>query len=370
MPSPSYDIQYRPGDFFYNAAYPTQNQDLLLTFPFTAEGVIEWANEVAKPEPPIYSITNIFDPRISAIILNPSYDFKNTFLPGNMVFNNNFDDIAINLTNPILKVTDKTSDINGNVVIVPKDGNTQNMTLKIKDSKISWKQDETNSWQPNFDINTKLLSEDIPFTDIDGQPSMIKNTTLNPRCKYREKCTMNHLHYSGGCKTQVINGPKGSYCKCVCTGGVVNNATPHSHCSTLNINKNGKMTSDVGTTKTVGGIDFLTTIQGVRLNLTGKFPGPVFGSADGNITMPYNEKENLIQNDTQIRQMVFDYYTEVIQNIELQTKIKNKGNKDDTMNQALLDATVQYKTEYLNVFNMIVGVFGVGGYIYLLSKTS
>lgn len=370
MPSYSYDIQYRPGDFFYNTAYPTENQDLLLTFPFTSESVIEWANEVAKPEPPIYSINNIFDPQISSIILNPTYDFQNTFLPGNMVFNNNFDDIAINLTNPILKINNKMSSINGNVVIVPKDENKQNMTLKIKDSNIKWKQDETNSWQPRFDINTNLLSEDIPFTDIDGQQSMIKNTSMNPRCKYREKCTMNHLHYSGGCKTQTIKGPKGSYCKCVCTGGVVKNNKPHSHCSTLNINKDGTMTSDVGKTRIPGGVDFLSTVQGIRLNLTGKFPGPVFGSANGNITIPYNEKENLIQHDIQIRQMVFDYYTEVNKNIQLQDQIKNKGNKDDTMKQALLDATVQYKTEYLNVFNMIVGVFGVGGYIYMLSKAS
>ena len=69
MPSPTYTIEYKNGDFFYNTVDTEQNTPLLATFPFTKETVMKWANDVAKPEPAITSIDSIFDPKISAIIL-------------------------------------------------------------------------------------------------------------------------------------------------------------------------------------------------------------------------------------------------------------------------------------------------------------
>ena len=67
--------------------------------------------------------------------------------------------------------------------------------------------------------------------------------------------------------------------------------------------------------------------------------------------------------------MIFNYYKEVNQNIELQKKIQAKGNKEISSSQALIDANVKYKTEYLNVFNTVAGIFGVAGYIYLVGQT-
>jgi hypothetical protein len=58
----------------------------------------------------------------------------------------------------------------------------------------------------------------------------------------------------------------------------------------------------------------------------------------------------------------------VNENIKLQKLALQTGTKESTQTQALQDATVQYKTEYLNVFNTVVGIFGAAGYIFLMSK--
>ena len=170
MPSPTYTIEYKNGDFFYNTVATEQNDALLATFPFTKEKVMKWANDVAKPQPPITSITNIFDPQISKIILNPNYNFQKTFLPGNIVFNNNFNQLTFNLMNPPKSLTEKNIPITGNIMLIPGKSGVPPTVLDVNpeaSSKIHFTQDNMNSWQSEFDINAKL-SVNIPFTDIDG----------------------------------------------------------------------------------------------------------------------------------------------------------------------------------------------------------
>jgi hypothetical protein len=117
MPSPTIDIKYRQGDFFYNTVDKSQNADLLRTFPFSNQAVIKWANKIVAGSQPIVSITDIFDPQISGIILNPANDFENSFLKGNMIFNDSFNQITFDLTNPppLSTQSSESANINGNI---------------------------------------------------------------------------------------------------------------------------------------------------------------------------------------------------------------------------------------------------------------
>jgi hypothetical protein len=379
MPSQTFNIKYRQGDFFYNTADKTKNADLLRTFPFSKEAVIKWANKVKKLAHPIVSITDIFDPQISGIILNPANDFENSFLKGNLIFNDSFNQITFNLSNPPPSTTQlsESTDINGTVTLVSNNSASGDVHLDINPgSSINWTQDATNSWQPNVDIETKLLSKDIPFTpitftDTDGGTSKITMTTENPRCKYRETCTLNHWHYSGSCQTQIVTNNKtgSTYCKCICSGVPVFDDSPHSHCDTYTVNSDGTGTTAVGTRSAPDGLGLIQTIQGikgVKMNLSANFPKGKFGSSNEKITLGYKDVDALKKTDQQIRHMIFQYYQEVYKNIELQKKVNTSQTKDTTMSQSMMDATVQYKTEYLNVFNIVVGIFCVTGYIYTL----
>jgi hypothetical protein len=430
MPASSFLIKYKASDFYYNTTDQSENSDLLASFPFTQQSVIKWANEVSKIEPPILAISDIFDPQINNIILNPDYDFKNTFLPGNIIFNDDFNRLTLNLTgedgsigsrgsssgssfgrgsssdsssggfNISNNLSDQTASISGNIELKPSSPDQKPTTLAInmgKDSNINWKQDETNSWKPTFDINA-AISKEFPFTDIDGGESTIIMTTENPRCKFRKTCTINHWHYSGACKTQIITGANGgTSCKCICTGVPVFNNAPHSHCDAYTINPDGTVLSATGDTTAPTGIGLVAAIQGMKMNLTANFPqSPFFednnenssfssyfrgsnkrsntiggqgGVGGSDVSMPFGNSSKLDQNAATIRNLIYDYYYQVNENIKLQTTIQDKGNKDITSQQILSDANTEYRKGYLNVFNIIVGIFGTGGYIYLMSKT-
>ena len=449
MPIPSFSIQFKPSDFFYNTADSAQNADLFASFPFQEKNIIAWANKVAHPEPPITSISNIFDPKICAIILNPAYDFKNTFLPSNMVFNNKFKKLRLRLQGSAgtdgyggtagtdgyggtagtdgyggtagtdgssyssgisNNISPESAAITGQIILQPSSPDQKPTTLEInagKNSNIEWKQDESNNWQPTFDINA-ALSQEIPFTDVDGGQSNVIMTSDNPRCKFRKTCTMNHWHYSGACTTQIIKAPNGSTtCKCVCSGVPVFSNTTHSHCDPYTVNANGSGESPSGAQSSPAGLGLVAAIQGMKLKLNAKFPDSQFfdetentpgeagtsgmsgedgtsgmsgedgedgeegqaGQAGTGMSIPYKNSKTLIHNDKIIRQLIADYYFQVSENIRLQEDIKSRGIKDVTSQQALMDATVQYKTEYLKVFNIIVGIVGAGGYIYLMNQS-
>jgi len=366
MPSQTYNMRFRQGDFFYNSLDTTKNMDLLATFPFEPAAVINWANEVS-PGANISSITNIFDPQISGIIMNPNFDFGNTFLPGNMVFNNNFNKITFDLINPPAGSTsDKFSAINGNLTIFPNSTGRPS-TLDISSGQINWRQDITNSWESGFNVKADVKKGDIPFIDTDGGTSYITQTTDNPRCKYRKTCTLNHWHYSGACSQQIIKKNDGStYCKCVCSGEPVFSGEPHSHCDTYELNANGSATGPTGEQNQPNNLGLLQMIKGIKMNLTGNFPKSSFGGAGGNVEMGYKNEATLLNNDAKIRELVYRYYGEVNKNIQLQKTLHNNNNIDVTMSQSLKDANVQYKSQYLNVFNIVAGIFCVSGYIYIM----
>jgi hypothetical protein len=381
MPSSTVSVGFKPGDFFYNTSDTNKNTNLLATFPFgqtpeSKQKLIDWANDKTNTDPPITSISDIFDPKISKIILNPDYDFTGTFLPGNMTFNDNFNALAIEFSQAAqdaLTVMEKSSIITGNILLIPNSGAP--LTLAINSSSngsINWKQDETNSWKKNFQVSTGKLSDQIPFTDSDGVVSNIIMTTDNPRCKYRENCTLKHWHYNtctSKINTKTVNGKTVTTCNCSCSGGPVYNDTPHSHCDNYTINSDGTATTAVGTTDSPAGVDLLSIISSIKLDLSANFPGAPFNvGPGGNVELPYKDEADLKKGDENIRKLVFDYYFYVDQNRELQQTVQKTGVKDSTMKQAIIDATVEYKNEYLNVFNIVAGIFGVVGYIYLMTR--
>jgi hypothetical protein len=371
MPSPTFTIEYKNGDFFYNTIDSRKNGNLLATFPFEKEKVLAWANAVATPEPPIANIDHIFDPKITQIILNSEYDFQNTFLPGNIRFNDNFNELKLDLLNPTGGPVQNSADITGNIMLISEQSKSGPTILDINpsggggvNSKINWKQDSMNSWQSDFDINANL-SQNIPFTDIDGGKSTFIMTTANPRCKYRKTCTMKHWHYSDGCKTQIVTDNAGNTsCNCICEGVPVFNDQPHSHCDSYIINSDGTAVGPFGKEKLPSGLGLVSAIQRMKLNLSASFPSSNFGTPGGNVLLPYHDKAGLVEGDANIRKLIYDYYYEVSENIRLQNAIQNRGSKDVTSKQSLLDATVQYKKEYLNVFNIGIGIIVVAGYIF------
>jgi hypothetical protein len=378
MPSSTVLLGFKPGDFFYNTSDTTRNIDLLATFPFgqtneSKQKLIDWANSKTKADPPITAISDIFDPKISKIILNPAYDFKNTFLPGNMTFNDNFNALAIDFSQAAQLALTKLSygkSLSGNIILTSNTG--QKLTMPVDSSaEINWKQDATNTWDQKFDVSTQL-SNQIPFVDSDGVVSKIIMTTDNPRCKYRENCTLKHWRYTS-CTSEIIQLGNGkTNCKCTCKGGPSYNSTgaPHSHCDSYVINKDGTASTAMGTKAAPVGVDLISIIKSIKLDLSANFPGAPFKvGAGGDLELPYKDEEALKKGDKELRNLVFDYYFYVDQNRELQKIVQQTGVKDSTMKQAIIDATVKYKNEYLNVFNMIAGIFGAVGYIYLLTRS-
>jgi hypothetical protein len=294
--------------------------------------------------------------------MNPTYDFGNTFLPGNIKFNDNFNALSFNLSNPVIfsgTSGEKNVKISGNVIISQSD---KPITLDISNSssELSYTQDSMNNLGPNIDINA-FLSEDIPFTDTDGGQSTIIKTTNNPRCKYRKTCTIEHWHYSGGCKTQITerkskDGTVMTHCSCICTGAPVFDNVPHSHCDELTFNPDGTATTkEDGNVRPIPDSYLLQTIKNIRLNLNAEIDkSDIDFSADGtSVSLGYKNVDTLKETDKQIRQLIVKYYNEVYNNIQLQTHVQNTSNKDVTMSQSMMDATVQYKNEYLNVFNIV-----------------
>ena len=178
---------------------------------------------------------------------------------------------------------------------------------------------------------------------------------------------MNHWHYSGACSQQIIKQPNGStYCKCVCSGEPVFSGEPHSHCDAYELNANGSASGPTGIQNQPNNLGLLQMIKGIKMNLTGNFPKSPFGGAGGNVEMGYKNEATLLNNDAKIRELVYQYYIEVNKNIQLQKTIHNNNNKDVTMSQTMMDANVQYKSQYLNVFNIVAGIFCVSGYIYIM----
>jgi hypothetical protein len=310
----TYNIQYGKKDFFYNSM-DINGGGVIDTFPFDVSYVTIWANTVTGKALANFSgAVNIFDLSLANIILNPTYDFKNSFLKGNLLFNNTFSSASI-----------KTSS--------PGGGNG------------------------GAHIGNIIYGNVKGVRNPDGGTSTVIGNPGYQRCNFREVCTIKHLHYS--CTTQKNNDD----CNCLCTGPPVYDDTPHSHCSTFTNDIPNAEQAVVAAYKKKSGLgSWASTYSG-----TGR--GAVtLDSTNGDVNVPYSNYDDLSSNDILVRTLIYDYYAEVYKNKTYMEKLSTQMDLYDTKQKATMDSSVDYKTKYLNVFNIITGILVVSGYIYVNAK--
>ena len=313
----TFNISYRTTDFFYNSI-DINGRGVIDTFPFNLSNVIVWASEVTRKDISNFSnATNIFDLSLSNVIIDPKNDFVNTFLPGNIVFNNNFLSSQISI-----------------------------------ESQVKPKKKLSTEAKIEFDKNG--LKKQTNVKNPDGGTSTIYGDAEFQRCNVREVCTIKHLHFS--CSTQSVDGD----CNCVCTGPAVYDNTPHSHCTTFTNDIKDPEQAIVQAYKQKSGLaNWATTyVRNEYKSGSVKIEG-------NNAFIPYSNIYDLSNNSYLIRQLIYDYYVEVNKNKKYMEKLSNQINIYSKNKIAAMDSSVIYKTNYVNVFNIISGIFIVSGYIYI-----
>lgn len=353
MPEQTYNIGYGKNDFFYNK----NNSDILNTIPFEKETLITWVNTkggaITKDNYP----TDMFDPRITKVVFDNKDDFIKNYLSNN---------IKIDSNRFIKKFIKKfKSDINvgelnsGYIKFEPVNStkySNAEIDLYVAKGKIdessSIKNTANTDGQINSDISLKavLSPNEIPFNESDGSTSYISTNTANPRCKFQSSCTQNHWHYAK-CETQTFTNADGTtYCKCVCTGERTRDNTEHQHCSPYMVGTNGDKDQ----------IEFQSLVSTLIKQISVSFKQQTDNKVTDSAQITFDES---------IRTLIYDYYYELNRNNELQKKIISRSSLDNTTSQALQDANVKYKKEYLHLFNIFSGILFASGYIYVLYKS-
>lgn len=316
----TYNIQYGKKDFFYNSM-DINGGGVIDTFPFSLDNVITWATTKEPSNTANFNkAVNIFDKSLANVILNQTYDFKNSFLKGNLLFNNTFSTALIN-----------TSTSGGGSGGGGVSGGTSRKYGNVKGVR-----------------------------NPDGGTSTIIGDPGYQRCNFREVCTIKHLHYS--CTTQKSNDD----CNCLCTGPPVYDDKPHSHCSTFTNDIVNAEQAVVAAYKQKSGLGNWASTYGGTGTGTGK--GPITLTTTGAANVPYSNYDDLSSNDILVRTLIYDYYAEVYKNKTYMEKLSTQMDLYDTKQKATMDSSVDYKTKYLNVFNIITGILVVSGYIYVNAK--
>lgn len=388
MPEQSFNIGYGFNDFFYDKS----NVQLEKTIPFNKNNLITWVNS-KDSNASVTTADKFFDVKITKVVFNPTNkdDFINKYLPGNILINglNHFSN------NTFSNFDERTSD----VTIVPNNGTYDktyalekgNITLKIDnstkpiiydfsldESSINYKKDGSIDVDSKFrNGSTIQTEEEITEPGLSaGVKTYITNHTTNPRCKYTKKdnqCTKDHWHYQS-CTTQTFYNPDGtSYCRCVCKGPSVKNDTPHDHCSPYVVkeqtNDNAITDTNIENKKITLTNSISSLISDIKVSVKAAKNDSVATGVKTNFDFAYNHYTDLKNNDLEIRTVLYNYYYELNRNNELRDLIIHNDSIDSTSKQALLDANVKYKKEYLQLFNIFSGIFFVSGYIYIMNKT-
>ena len=375
MPQQTYSIGFGQNDFFYS---DTSQNNLLQTIPFNITNLEAWcisknsSINITSTSPSI-----VFNSEISKIIIDNSQNFINTYMPGNIRINNNFNNIALGLTaSGQSGVQPNTVIIGGTADIGTHNSSIPNLKLDISTGKIDYST-QGGQWQKDIVVDASIqnnpLLEFRSEQNSNGGSSRqisVSANTRNPRCKFVNNCTENHAHYTK-CATQTFTDTTGqSYCKCVCTGPEIVNAEPHSHCSEINIEDtaNNGLTSDWVTNTYNTSVNTLTTfLKNIKLNLKANFTSDV--TSDGtNVSADYPNATTLTTNDKNIRQKIYEYYAEVIQNKKNQQLLLENQSFNNTADQINKDATTSYKKQYLELFNVTAGIFLASTYIYIQLK--
>jgi hypothetical protein len=317
----TYPINYEDTGFF------SSDPNVIATIPFSLSAAIEWAKKAEQrplTESDAGKIGDIFDSKLSIVITNPGNktDFIDNFLLNNLYLNEDFGAISVSTGS-----------------IVPSNYRPGQVTIRGYTYK-----------------GTLITSSNRSTSYLLGTPSY-------QRVVYQPVCTINHLHFPDGCNVvEVTSSADDSYFKCSCNGTPVFNSEPHSHCQSFTNSATDPETAINLAYSNKGGVNSrmsYSRTSGSGSEVTGDtFP------------VNYANKDDLENTDRLIREAIYLYYCAVNQNIIYKNQLKDNKKIADTANQALMDSTVKYKTQYLNVFNLLSGIMIAGVYIYTMNKTT
>ena len=381
MPEQTYNIGYGTNDFFYDK----QNTELLKTLPFTKESLLVWVNTKLSDPNKITNAVDIFDPKITEVVFTNKDDFINTYLLANIIVDKQIDTATSNFSNY------NQRDIDLNVPPSTTDGSSYNTPIEsgtvtlytsnaqapelnyelVKDdnSKIEYTTNSSYNVNPDITVKTTLNSNaQTPYPEPNGSTSYISSNTANPRCKFQKSCTENHWHYKS-CTTQTfVNSDGTTFCRCVCNGPKTLDNKEHQHCSPFNIGTNNR-NADGSIDQTAFQASIASLIK--KISIAFKKTPDVYIAHGGNGKMSYPYKDyNFTNDDKTLRTLIYNYYYELNKNIQLRNTIISNDSKDHTASQALLDANVKYKKEYLHLFNIFSGILFASGYIYVMYKSN
>jgi hypothetical protein len=208
-------------------------------------------------------------------------------------------------------------------------------------------------------------------SDGTARKTVVSITTRNPRCKFVNNCTENHAHFDS-CTTQTfVDKTTGqSYCKCVCTGSIKFNATPHSHCNEINLENTSTNGLDANWVNQYKSNTTLTSVlKNIKMTMNANFlQSSNVSNIDGKMVANYANASDLIKTDSNIRNLIYDYYMEVIDNKYNQQMLLDNQTLSNTSSLIHKDATTSYKKQYLELFNITAGIFLASTYIYVLLK--
>jgi hypothetical protein len=376
MPEQTYNIGYGTNDFFYDK----NNIELLKTLPFTKESLLTW---VQQYDTKVTDAVDVFDPKLTSVVFANKDDFIDNYLLENIIVDkqintaiSNFSDYnsrEINLAAPPDGVgSSYERDIESGKVSIE----TTNAQLPVLDydlvadgSQVNYTTNSSYLVNPDITVTTNLNNKaETPYPEPNGSTSYISSNTANPRCKFQKKCNEKHWHFKS-CTTQtMVNADGTTYCRCVCNGPKTLDSKEHQHCSPFNIGTNNK-NADGSIDQTAFQASIASLINKITISFKKKPDeyNPPTGD-NKNMSFPYKNYD-FGNHDKAIRKLIYDYYYELNRNIQLRNVIITNDTLDITASQALLDANVQYKKEYLHLFNIFSGILFASGYIYIMYKS-
>jgi len=324
-----YSIKYDDDSFF------SSDPNVIATFPFNLSDVLTWAKTSSLDSylPADYDTQDLFDEKLSNVIISNKDSFINDFLKNNAYFTSEFSSVKV--------------------------------STQIETS------DTPESDQPSVNINgvsykgTKVKSRNGSTSFVIGKPGF-------QRVNFQPTCTLNHLHFPGqnGCGVQRITNISGTYYKCVCSGTPIFDASPHSHCTefTNNIkNAQSAYKSSYSSRASISSMmsRYKTSRNGNSANANANADDGDGDSSNINeMQIDYSNTNSLKDMNLILRELIYNYYCAVKLNTQYKNSIEARQKKLDTQNTALLDSTVKYKNEYLTAFNLLSGIIIVAGYIY------
>jgi len=234
-------------------------------------------------------------------------------------------------------------------------------------SEIDYTTNSSYKVNPDITIRTTLNNNaETPYPEPNGSTSYISSNTTNPRCKFQKSCSEKHWHFKS-CTTQTfVNTDGTTYCRCVCNGPKTMDNTEHQHCSPFNIGTNNKNADG-----TIDQSAFQASIASLikKISIVFKKNPDIYVAPGGNgMSFPY-QNYSFDSDDQAMRTLIYNYYYELNRNITLRNLIITNDSTNSTASQALLDANVQYKKEYLHLFNIFSGILFASGYIYVMYKS-